>query len=152
MQGTLIAPCYQEPEGRKAGNSVRPTGGLLREMAESIGVSVFPAKWVKHYLERRIATCGPDAVDRRAILLTRLMSLANRQRDFASAEAAGRAILLLIPDDPWTPIELALILERRGDLVGAKRLYEQAAGAAHVSPSFRARALAEVDRLNAAGL
>src|SRR4051812_40479608 len=105
----------------------RTVASVLREIAETIGARVLPIKWGQLYFERQLAKCEVSRVDRRSVLLSRLIVVANRRGDLITAETAARTVLQLVPDDPWAPIELATILEKQGRLVEAKELYERMA-------------------------
>ncbi len=127
----------------------RALGTIAREITEDICVWILPVKWIKSYLDRQLDSCDVLRVDRRALLLTKMMLVANRAGDLGSAEKAARDILSINPDDPWTPIELAMILEKQGRYSEAKQLYQRISEEPHLTAPYRAKASSEVERLTA---
>jgi Flp pilus assembly protein TadD len=101
------------------------------------------------YLDRQLARRDVLKVNRRALLLTKMLMVAERMGDLGSAEQAARELLRIVPDDPWTPIELAIILEKQGRSLEAKQLYQRVSQDPSVSAATRAKASSEVERLNA---
>src|SRR5260370_23877502 len=110
---------------RNVKNRCRALASIAREIVEDICLWVFPAKWGKEYLDRQLDGCDVLRVERRVLWLTKMISVADKAGDVGSAEKAAREILSIIPDDPWIPIELAMILEKTGRLSEARQLYQR---------------------------
>lgn len=128
---------------------LRSLAAIGREIPENICLRILPVKWSKRYLYGKLDNCGALRIDRRVLLLTKLISVASRAGEIGNAEKAAREILSIMPDDPWSPVELAMILEKQGRLSEAKELYQRILTAPSASAAFRAKASSEVERLTA---
>src|SRR5256885_2138068 len=96
------------------GRMFKVVASLTRQMCEGAIVAVGPIDWARRHLHARLSTVS--SVASRALLLQRLLNLENRGGNWLAVESVARELLNLCPDDAWTQIELALVLERLGKI------------------------------------
>lgn len=128
---------------------LRSLASIPREIVENTLLFVLPVAWEKRYLDWQIESCDARRIHRRILLLTKMISVSERAGDIGAAEVAARQILSIDPGDMFVPVELAIILEKQGRFLEAKQLYQRIVAAPTVSAAYRAKAVSEVERLNA---
>lgn len=126
----------------------RVIGAFARVLFEDVFLAWAPTAVCRRYIQKRLAR--DVAPGRHALLLHRLALLEQRAGDLDASESAFRGLLVTNPDDPWVPIELAMILERKGRLEEARVLYLRVADREDHSEEFRQKARAEAARIEAA--
>ncbi len=126
-------------------------GGLVRELFELL-LPLWPARWARRYLNWRLANTSKletrEWVEaRQALLFSKLIDVEERAGDLEAAECAAREIMKIRPGNPDAAINVAMVLEKRGQRHAARKLYLEAATSKEVEEGFRKELLQRADEL-----